>query len=297
MIPEYPRMKPIERNDLEEIKRFLDLSTRSICELSITNLYIWRNFDNPRLTMMNGNLCIFISPPNEPPFFLEPIGSSALKGTADALLERSGRLSRVSEGFLQNLPIKSYKIKCLRNQFDYVFLRSELAELKGKKFDAKRNHIRKFKKRHPDYKYVELTPDHKSEAAGLFEKWFSIRKESRHFPKLAHDSQKKAVSEAFLNFRELDLCGGGIFLKGELICFTLGSGLNRDTVSVHLQYCDPSIQGTAQIILHEACERSYSKYRYVNLEQDLGIPGLRKSKLSWQPVQIMRKFQVEGAVR
>jgi len=293
MIPEYPKLKSLELEDLKNLGKHLELNPKAVCEFSPTNLFIWKDFDRPRLTLINGNLCIKISPPNEPPYFLEPIGNNKLPETAKTCLSETGKISRVSESFLSLIPQESLKIKCLRDHFDYIYSTKELAELKGKKFDGKRNHIKKFQSRFPEYKFIPLEPEMKRAAMDLFEKWYKARKQTRYFPKFAHESQKKALEESFKYFNELRLVGGSLFVGKALKGFSIGSELNRETVSVHLQYGDPSTQGTSQVILWEACKKIYSKYTLINLEQDLGIPGLRKSKLSYHPYKLERKFEIE----
>jgi hypothetical protein len=181
----------------------------------------------------------------------------------------------------------------LRNQFDYIYETKILAELKGGKYDGKRNHIKKFKSRFPDYKFTPLRPEHKKEALDLFEEWFSLRKKSRYFPKLAHDSQKTAVNNAFSYFNELNLIGGAIYIDNIINGFILGSFLSPEIISIHFMYGHPAIQGTSQVLLWKGCNKSFASAKYVNLEQDLGIPGLRKAKLSNYPLRLEKKFEIK----
>ncbi|MFC1571459.1 DUF2156 domain-containing protein [Candidatus Margulisiibacteriota bacterium] len=292
MLPEYPNFKTLELEDIKLLRRLFHKANPQVCELALANLFIWQDFDHAKLTMINHNLCLLITPPNEPPFFLEPIGNNKIRETVDICLKDTGKLARVSETFLPCLPTNNYHVTCDRNQFDYVYETKTLAELKGKKFDGKRNHIKNFKKRHANHKFVPLTLEHKKEALRLFEEWFAVRKESRHFPKLAHDSQKNAVNRAFEYFEQLKLIGGAIFVDQEMKGFVLGSPLNKETAAVHFLYAHPALRGIFQTILWEACNKTFSGYKYVNLEQDLGIPGLRKAKLSNYPVKLEKKFEV-----
>ncbi|NQT29522.1 MAG: DUF2156 domain-containing protein [Candidatus Saganbacteria bacterium] len=290
MLPRYPEFKSLEIEDLGSIKKYF--GPQSVCELCPANLIIWKNFDHPKITLINNNLCILASPPNEPSFFLEPLGNHKIVETVDLCLKDSGKISRVSEGFLSKLPKDKYHLSCLRDQFDYVYLTKILAELKGKKYDGKRNHIKKFKIRHPNYEFRPLKEDQKNEALALFETWFSMRKHSRFFPKLAYSSQKEAVETAFVNFRELGLRGGALFVDNAMKGFVLGSALNNNTASIHFMYGYPSLQGTSQVLLWEACNKTFSDFTYLNLEQDLGIPGLRKAKLSYYPHKLEKKFEI-----
>jgi hypothetical protein len=233
--------------------------------------------------------------PNEPAYFLEPLGRSEPVKTTEILLKHIGRVSRVSASFAKLLPADRFQLTPLRNQFDYLYLRTDLAELKGRKYDGKRNHLKRFRARYPDHEFGPLTTNDKKEALALFEKWFKVREESRFFPRLAHISQKSAITGAFKNWPALRLTGGALRVNGEIKGFTLGSPIDPETVSVHFLYSDPELPGSFQAILWEACNKTFAAYKLINLEQDLGIPGLRQAKLSYQPLKLVEKFEVKRA--
>lgn len=294
MIPEYPNFKPLEIGQRAEIAEHLAPTPRDICELCLGNLFIWEDFDKPQVTLINNNVCVLISPPNEPPYFLEPFGALQLKETVDACLKHPGRISRASEMFVRQLPPETYKTAPLRNHFDYIYETKALAELKGKKYDGKRNRIKKFSQDNPGHEYLRLTPDFKDEALALFERWFAVREESKYFPRLAYTSQKAAVTAAFDYFEELNLMGGALLVEKKLRGFTLGSLINPQLVSVHFMYGEPDFPGLTQTLLWEACNQTYNAYKFADLEQDLGIPGLRTMKLSYQPLKLEKKFEITG---
>ena len=292
MIPIFPSFKPLEISQRAEIAEHLAATPRDICELCVGNLFIWQNFDRPRVTLINENVCVTINPPNEPPYYLEPFGANKLTETVDICLRHAGRISRASEMFIALLPPGAYKINSLRSHFDYIYLTKDLAELKGKKYDGKRNHIKKFRGRHPGYEYLPLGNGMKKEALALFEKWFVIREESRYFPRLAHTAQKGALTTAFTYFKELGLFGGTLMVGGKLSGFTIGSAIRDDLVSIHFAYGDPSMRGISQTLFYEAFNKTYGAFKYADLEQDLGIPGLRKMKLSYYPMKLEKKYEI-----
>ncbi|MFA5112697.1 MAG: phosphatidylglycerol lysyltransferase domain-containing protein [Candidatus Margulisiibacteriota bacterium] len=295
MIPHYPDFRPLSLEDKALLVRQLRATSREICELSLGNLFVWREFDRPQVTCINNNTCVLLDPPNEPAYFLEPLGRNNLGDTTRVMLKHSGRVSRVSRSFADLLPKDHYHFSPLRNQFDYLYLRTDLAELKGRKYDGKRNHLKRFQARYPDYRFVALTPGHKKEALTLFEKWFQVREESRYFPRLAYISQKGAITEAFALFKPLNFLGGALMVNGQMKGFTLGSKLNPETVSVHFLYSDPELSGGFQTTLWEANNKCFSGFKHIDLEQDLGIPGIRKAKLSYQPCKLVEKFEVKPA--
>lgn len=293
MIPAFPELKPLTIDDRLWVAKHLKHLPRRVCELTLGNLFIWREFDRPRATCLNGNLCLLITPPTEAPYFLEPLGQNKLVETVTACLERGFRVSRISEECAALLPADKFELTELRGHFDYLYLRSDLVELKGKKYDGKRNHIKRFRAKYPEYSFQPLRPADETAALELFEQWFKLREESKYFPKLAYVSQKAALNNAFKWFQELHFFGCAVQLEGKMRGFTLASELNPEMVSLHFMYGDPAYPGISQVMFHEAAGKCYAGYKFLNLEQDLGIPGLRSAKLSWQPVKLEKKFEVK----
>lgn len=269
----------------------------TICELAVSNLYLWQDFDRGAYTFINGNLCFLIHLINDSPYFLEPVGDQKIEETIAVCLRHTGRLSRVSEKSLLTLPLKLLRAHCLRGQSDYVYLTKELAEFKGRRFDGKRNHIKKFKKHFPDYQYLPVTPAFKEQALALFEEWFEARKATQFFQKLAYTAQKTALTKAFDLFETLRLSGGAIVAEGKLKAFVIGSRLNKNTVTAHFQYSDTTAQGVTQTLWQEACSKTFADYPRINLEQDLGIPGLRKAKMSYYPEKIEQKYEIRPGIK
>ncbi|OGC32567.1 hypothetical protein A2311_04455 [candidate division WOR-1 bacterium RIFOXYB2_FULL_48_7] len=286
MIPKFPEFKLLTIDDHQGLKPLMQAYPRTICELSLANLHLWQDYDHPRVTRINDNICILISPEGGKPFFYEPLGRHKLNETIETCLRQTGLLSRVSASILELLPKERYVIFHLRDQDDYIYLVQELAAMKGKKYDGKRNHIKRFLKAHPSPVYRQLRPEDEAAAGQLFEKWFAARKETRYFQKLAYPAQKNALARAFSGFSRLHLFGGALFLDQELVGFNLGSELSREMVAVHFMYTDPHRHGLTQYLLQTACKETYNNYKYINLEQDLGIPGLRTAKLSYHPYKI-----------
>lgn len=292
-IPNYPNFKPLEISDLETIAKRLSAFAPQICEHSLANYYIWQDFDNPKVTLINNNLCFLIQPATEPAYFLEPLGSHQLQETVEVCLKHTGLISRISEKLLSLLPSEKYHVSPLRDHFDYLYLTKTLSELKGRNFDGKRNHIKKFLAKCPDCQYLPLTAASQADALGLFEKWFKLRKKTGYFQRLAYHAQKNALRRAFEDYEKLSLFGGGFFSGNELRGYTIGSRLNAETAAVHFHYGDPHFPGVSPALHSQACQKTFAHFKFVNLEQDLGIPGLRKSKLSYHPIRLEKKFKVE----
>ncbi len=296
MYPEFPLFKPLGPEDQELLAEHLALAPRTTCDLALANLYIWRECEVPSITLINGNLCIQIESHFEPRYFLEPLGTNKLPETIEVCLGHAGRVSRVQESLTRLLPPDRFHMVPLRDHFDYVYEMQDLIELKGKKYDGKRNQIKKFARLHPGYEFVRLEKDHLEGALDLFGRWLRERENgngagSTTMP-ASHDCQRHALEGAFANFDRLNLKGGAICVAGQMEGFIVGSAGDAVTVTAHLQYANYKLPGIYQALLWETCRNILSSYTYINLEEDLGIPGLRKTKLSYQPHHLEKKFLI-----
>lgn len=291
MIPDYPRFKSIDLHDLPEIRAAASALNPEESELAPANLFIWQDTEIPYLTRLYGNICILIRCQEEE-YFLRPLGDRRLSATLEACLRHSGRLSRLSHTLCREVCRSRAHAKPLQHQFDYLYLRRDLAEMKGSRYDGKRNHIRRFKERHPDWLFRPLTPDFAPEAHRLFQAWITSKGNSTCPDPMAELRQRNALQRAFSHFSSLDLKGGGLWNQEELLGFIIGSPLNQSTVIVHFQYGHPDAGGVMPLLLQEAAKSTFSDCEYINLEQDIGIPGLRKSKLSLHPLRMIEKYEV-----
>ena len=84
-----------------------------------------------------------------------------------------------------------------------------------------------------------------------------------------------------------------MLVDGNLEAFTLGEKLNADTAVIHLEKANPEIRGLYAAINQSFLENAWQDTAWVNREQDLGEPGLRKAKLSYHPVGFVRKCRVD----
>lgn len=280
----------LEPCDRMAIQKWFKEYPQTTCEMNFANLYVWRNFDHNKLTIINDNLCIHCTPPNEPAFFYAPIGNNKIQDTIKTCLEAAPRLSRVPDIFVnKNIQCKKgYKMVCDRKNFDYIYKSSDLAELKGKKFDGKRNHIKKFMKKY-SFEYKKLTKtDHKG-CVAVLKGWESKKK---HLTELAIKSQEDAVNQLFDKFDELGIIGGSLVIDGKIQAFSLASELNHEMADVHIEIANPDYQGIFPTINNEFIKKELLKYKFVNREQDLGLAGMRKAKLSYHPEHMEKKFDI-----
>lgn len=287
-LPVFPQFKTLELGDRDALLPYFVRWPLEISESTFGNHFIWRCFDHPRFTTICGNLCFCFAPPGEPAYFLQPLGENEIANTLKTCLSLAPRLSRIPQSFAQR-HCEGFRCAPDENDFDYVYLASDLIELKGKKYDGKRNRIRKFEKAHAS-EYVRLGAADLPACRALFEEWLADKGENGG----AIDAQKGAIQEALLHFKDLGLTGGAIVAEGRIAAFSIGERLNADTAVVHIEIVNPRYEGLAQLMNREFVSHEWSDCRYINREQDLGVPGLRKAKLSYHPHHMVEKYHISA---
>ena len=180
----------------------------------------------------------------------------------------------------------SISSESVRDQYDYIYRRTDLATLHGKHLDAKRNHINRFRAEHPDFEYRPLTPDCFDECRRLTEIWQEEKDTSDTI-----DVEKQVMETIFSNWDALGMTGGSIFVDGRMVAFTYGAAVTTDTLDVCVEKADRHVEGAFAIINQQFAEHLPDQYVYLNREEDMGIPGLRQAKLSYHP-EILLTYNV-----
>jgi hypothetical protein len=282
-VPVYPEFKPVGLEDMAVFKDRLDREPSGVCEMNFANIFIWKDSEHPRWTLLNGNLCVLVEPDFEPPYFLPPAGGERVRETVAACLRHAPRLSRVPEAFVRRHG-DGLLVEEDPANFDYLYRVEDLAELKGKKYDGKRNRIRKFETTCP-HEYAALTRADVPGCERLLEDWFEAKANGDPYML----AEKMAIVEALAVFEGLGLKGGVVKVGGRIEAFTLGMRLTDDTAVVQIEIANPGLVGLAQWINREFVRREWTAFKFINREQDMGVPGLRTAKLSYQPAGLVKK--------
>lgn len=174
-----------------------------------------------------------------------------------------------------------------RDSFDYVYAVEKLALLKGKKLHGKRNHIARFKDE-DDWSYESLTRDCIDECRKMAKLWIGQREDKWNEEM---EQEMRVLEKAFVHFDELDLFGGVLRKKGEIVAFTIGERLNADTMVVHFEKAYPELQGAYPMINQQFVLDRGKEFTFVNREEDTGDLGLRKAKMSYYPDMLIKKYR------
>jgi uncharacterized protein len=284
-VPAFPEFRKIELSDKELFRVSFSKYPEKPSELTFTNFFIWRDCDNTKITSINGNICVTAKHEDDPPYFFEPLGDNDIDKTISTCLSYIPRFNMVSEKFMKdNFEDKTgYRIVPDRDHFDYVYRTDELIALKGKKYDGKRNKIKRFLKNNIPI-YLELSEELVPDCMELLDKWIINKTPSKCLD--------EPIREMLKNISVLDVEGAAIKINGKVKAFSIGEALNDDTAIIYIEVADPDIDGLAQFINQQFCKNAWSRFTYVNREQDLGDAGLRRAKLSYHPVKLINKFDI-----
>jgi hypothetical protein len=296
VIPEFPGFVPLEMQHKDEVEVQFRAYQPVTSELTFTNLWMWQNHYHCEVARLGGFLCFLARPTEGDPWCLPPVGEGDARGAAHTLLEHlralgsSRGMERVPERLVkeQGLGEAPFVAQLDRDQSDYVYLSRDLIELAGRDLHAKKNHVNRFTRTYR-HEYRRLSADLSGACLAMETAWCDLRHcwETRSLA-----SEEVAIHEALHHFGELSYLGGAILVEGKVEAFALGEALNPDTFVCHVEKANPNVDGLYAAINQMFCEAEAARFTYVNREQDLGVPGLRKAKESYQPHHLEHKYRV-----
>ena len=286
---------PLSIDHKQEIEDLLLQYPPIISELTFTNLYIWRHYYQFQVALQQGFMTLLAQPKGATPFFFPPMGKGDIQSWAfDCLtyLKNQGFppcFERLPESVIKELSIfPNLKVVPDRDNSDYVYRIKNLIRLSGNKYHTLKNHINRFNKKHT-WEYLPLTPDLIEECLNLQEEWCRSKKCLESHNLLSED---RAILEAIKKMDLLSYKGGVIRIGNKVEAFTLGELLNPETVVIHIEKANPELPGLYPVLQQQFLEREWAIIPFVNREQDLGIEGLRKSKLSYHPEFMVDKYRL-----
>ena len=267
------------------------------CEYSFANLYMW---GRQEVAFLHGCVAFFSH------FFGKtvypyPIGNGDKKAVIEELLAdakergiplRLTGLTDADREELENLFPGKFHVQPSRDSYDYVYTIEALADLRGKKMQKKRNHFNRFQANHPDYQVLPLDCKTLGLAAHMVNDWYQARMKSD--PEGDYLLENLAMTKAFRDFNAMEMEGIVLMEDGRVLAMTMGSRLNHNTFDIHFEKAREDVDGAYNAVNAEFARYLRLKYPEVlffNREDDLGLEGLRKAKLSYHPDHMVEKHR------
>ncbi len=297
-IPRFPESRNLELADKSVFQKLYLKNQPEVSDLSFANLFAGRGVFGCQLSIFYDWLMIF-SKKNNKYVFIPPIPCAEENQFAELLADifkyclnadKKVEFRAITEKYLAQLDKEKFEIFPERDIFDYVYSAKDLADLAGKRYAPKRNLISQFKKKY-QYSYREISPEILESCLVFAEEWFK----GHTLDNTWHLENEKLMLREFLNnFVALELFGGSLWIDERLVAMSIGSKLNPATFVVHIEKADSRYKGVYQVINQIFSQQIAMKYQWINREEDLDDPGLRKAKLSYYPEHFLHKYLVRS---
>ncbi len=275
---------PLTMFDREAMQAVTLHSGRRNCNYTFANLVGWQFWYNTEVCVLENTVVLRYTFDGQRGYMVCTAEALSLELIEELLDDSHGDLTLrgLEDSQVAQLSILDSKFsittESVRDQYDYIYRRADLATLHGRHLDAKRNHINRFRAEHPDFEYRPLTPESFDECRRLTEIWQEDKAASDTI-----DAEHRVMETIFSNWDALGMTGGSIFVDGRMVAFTYGSAVTTDTLDVCVEKADRHVEGAFAIINQQFAEHLPEQYIYLNREEDMGIPGLRQAKLSYHP--------------
>ncbi|GFO55160.1 hypothetical protein GMSM_21670 [Geomonas sp. Red276] len=287
-IPSYPESRPIALEDKPHLDALFSALKPRISELTFANLFLFRKVHNYRLSMVRDSVVALGCGYDRRPYFLPPFSGDVISSAVE-LIGQGLTLYGADDPFLERLgSLDGLEVTPDRDNFDYLHVKEEMAQLNGKAYHRKKNRVNYFMVRHRHQ--VEMYgEEHREGALALLEEWRRIRSEQG--PGSA-DQEAAGAAEALTLYKELGLSGLVILVEGVVKGFALGECLNDTTAVCHFEKGDLFMEGLYQLLDREFSRLLFTGCTYLNREQDLGVESLRQAKLSYRPLELIKKYRI-----
>lgn len=309
--------RPITFGDLEVIAPYMRWEDLQGCEWSSVNLLTWNRY-GLEYAIVKGYLVLrFILdgqythtmplPPVpdgvEHPRLAEA-GEGCLECVIRALRDESfahhqpfsiNNLNQRDIDFMQRtFPGEFEFSEPMTERYDYICLRENIINLPGHALRPKRQHLSQFPKFYPNHEYRPLEPSMFPECLQLLQRWSDNAEAIGHIQ--GADSkvmERESISQVFDNWERFGAMGGALYVDGKIAAFTYGVPINGNTFDLCVEKGDISYKGIYTVVRHEFMRQIPEQFTYINLEEDMGLPGLRRAKSSYHPAYQIKK---DGAI-
>ncbi len=291
--------RPLTLADKSIVEHFTRRSECRNCDLNFMNLMSWRFLYDTEIAVVHGWLVFRFFADGHLAYQI-PVGEGPWTDILPLMIDDARKMGHpflllgVCQRFvaeLENAFPDYFQFVIKREYADYLYSRESLATLAGKKLQPKRNFVNRFMREHPDYQYRALEAADIPQCLALEKLWQESKTDEGQRTE-AYENELRSMHYVFDHWEELGGQGGVLLDGGQVLAFTFGAPINYDTFDVCVEKADARVEGAYAMINREFVRHLPPEYLWINREEDLGIEGLRKAKLSYQPHVLLLKHAV-----
>lgn len=301
-----PYFKEITIEDREILNPYFDLVDYEACEYNFNTLYMWQHAYKTAY-YIGDNFAVLVGEYEGEVFSILPLAKKEdLPKVIDFVLDYFAQIEEklyfrgITEEVVDYLKEEygdRFEYVAERDLFDYVYDGEIMRTLKGRKNSKKRNHINYFLTEYDGrFEYRLLGKEDFDDCRALLDEW-TINKEENDNIEDGVDDERYGIEKLFAHYDQISdrLKIAGIYIDGKLEAFTMGELLNKNMALIHIEKANPEIRGLYPYINQQFLVHEFPEVEFVNREEDMGIEGLRKAKLSYHPCKLVEKYTVREA--
>ena len=294
--------QPVMAEDISELRPFFCLRPNKTCDSVFLDSFIWRTFYNIRYAVRDDKAILWLME-------LDGVPHSAMPMCKEEDLEHYFLETEQYFNEELNLPLRiyladeeavnflkldpeKYLVREQEDLKDYLYDGEAMRTLSGKKLHKKKNHLNAFMKEYEGrYEYRRLCCSDRYDVWDFLSTWRDNKGEDvdEHL-----DPEVEGIHEILKNCSDLNVKMGGVYVDGKLEAFTIGSyNFYENMAVIHIEKANAQMRGLYQFINQQFLINEFPDVKLVNREDDLGLEGLRKAKMSYNPVGFARKYYVE----
>lgn len=286
--------KEIDLQDKIIVQHYLTQDNFMISDIAFGNLFIWRLARTIEFAILCDCLVIKTTYQDRNPFFFFPIGNGdkvacirhlhSYCKDLDITFEFHS-LEKKNLDFLLSVYPNNTKYFLNRDRSDYIYLTKNLIELSGRKYHKKKNHLNRFFEEYQGFSFEKINEANLEELKVTWATWDN----SGDNEGLKNES--KGIFEVFNHYNALGFEGGLLRFDSKIIAFSFGEIISQNLCIIHIEKADIAYRGAYQAINQQLLYHCFNHITYANREEDLGIEGLRKAKMSYNPDIILEKYE------
>lgn len=288
-IPAYPEFAPLSLEMAREISPHLVRLPDGVSEFSFAGLYLFRERYGYKASFRK-DLLVVSGERDGRRFFITPCCHTG-RDTIETLFADHDYWKLISPAFVGAnrdwMDAAGYEIVPDRDNFDYLYLRTDLATLSGKRFHKKKNHINAFERDNPEISVRPLDVSTRADAMGILESWVSHETDP-------DDTDYAAAREALELMDSFAMSGLVLYSAGVPVAWTLAETVADGRMSaVHFEKARMEYRGAFQYVNYAFAQSLPESVEFVNREQDLGDEGMRQAKMTYRPSGFVEKYRVD----
>lgn len=297
------QFKPVEAKDFDEYSRFFALRPNKTCDSVFLDSFIWKKYYNVRCAVSDGKALQFLMEKDGRPYSAMPMCRQEdlphyfqeMVTYFNEVLKQPFRIALADEAAVKylNLDPERFEVKEEEDLKDYLYDAQSMRTLAGKKLHKKKNHLNSFMREYEGrYEYRLLCCSDRDDVWKFLDQWHENKEESEEFEQQL-DYEVHGIHDILKNCSHLNVKMAGVYIDKELKAFTIGSYNPYENMAViHIEKADSNIKGLYQFINQQFLVNEFPDVILVNREDDIGMEGLRKAKMSYYPVDFARKYGV-----